>query len=94
MASWAGVVFLGLFCSVLAYQWWNWSLPQLGVTAHTNLLYGIPPIGVATGVLFLNEPLAPQLIVGGALILGGVMMANRAMTGSQQTRQQTEALTA
>lgn len=77
IASLGGVVFLGLFCSVLAYQWWNWSLPFLGVTAHTNLLYGIPPIGVATGILFLGEPLAPNLIWGGVFILGGVIVANR-----------------
>lgn len=87
VGSWVGVLFLGIFCSVLAYQWWNWSLPFLGVTAHTNLLYGIPPVGVATGMLFLGESLAPQLVLGGLLILGGVFLANRsAMRRPEGTR--------
>ncbi len=76
--SWAGVVFLGVFCSALAYHFWNRAIPALGVTATNNLLYGIPLVGVLTGVVFLDEPLTASVLIGGVLIICGLVLANRA----------------
>lgn len=77
MAAWAGVVFLGIFCSALGYHFWNQAIPVLGVTASNNLLYGLPLVGVITGVLALGEPLTPTISAGAVLILGGVLLAGR-----------------
>ena len=76
-AAWAGVAFLGIFCSALGYHFWNQAIPVLGVTASNNLLYGLPLVGVITGVLALGEPLTPAISAGAALILGGVLLAGR-----------------
>jgi drug/metabolite transporter (DMT)-like permease len=35
-------------------------------------------VGVASSVLVLGEPLSASLLVGGALALAGVLLANRA----------------
>lgn len=79
-AAWAGVAFLGIFCSALGYHFWNQAIPVLGVTASNNLLYGLPLVGVITGVLALGEPLTPAISAGAVLILGGVLLAGRYAT--------------
>lgn len=75
--AWVGVGFLGIFCSALGYHFWNQAIPVLGVTASNNLLYGLPLVGVITGVLALGEPLTPAISAGAVLILGGVLLAGR-----------------
>lgn len=75
--AWIGVAFLGIFCSALGYHFWNQAIPVLGVTASNNLLYGLPLVGVITGVLALGEPLTPAISAGAVQILGGVLLAGR-----------------
>lgn len=77
LAAWGGVAFLGIFCSALGYHFWNQAIPVLGVTASNNLLYGLPLIGVISGILALGEPLTPAITGGAVLILGGVLLAGR-----------------
>lgn len=77
LEAWAGVGFLGIFCSALGYHFWNQAIPVLGVTASNNLLYGLPLVGVVTGILALGEPLTPAIGGGAVLILGGVLLAGR-----------------
>ncbi|GEM_PF-6484856 len=47
---------LGVLCSAVAYLWWNQAIRVLGVTATSSLVYGIPLVGVAVGVLLPGEP--------------------------------------
>ncbi len=75
-AAWGGVVFLGVFCSALGYHFWNQAIPALGVTTTTNLLYTLPLVGVAGGILMLGEPLNAGLVGGGLMVLGGVCLAS------------------
>jgi drug/metabolite transporter (DMT)-like permease len=77
LVAWAGVAFLGVFCSALAYLCWNRALPELGVPFTNTLLYGIPLVGVLTGILALGEPLTTATMLGIVLIPGGVLLASR-----------------
>ncbi len=74
--GWVAVAFLGVGCSAVAYLWWNRALAVLGVTTTNSLIYGIPLVAVAAGVLWLDEPLTAEILIGGAMILGGVLLAN------------------
>lgn len=74
-AAWAQVAFLSLACSALAYDTWNRAVPALGPTAVNTLIYFIPLVGVVSGIIFLGEPLTETLLYGGALIMGGVVLA-------------------
>jgi drug/metabolite transporter (DMT)-like permease len=69
------VFYLGIFCSALAYVWWNRTLSVVGVTVTNSLIYCIPLVGVAAGVLMLGEPLTWWVAGGGVLIIGGVALA-------------------
>jgi drug/metabolite transporter (DMT)-like permease len=73
--AWAGVVFLGIFCSAIAYLFWNRALPELGIPTTNALLYGIPLVGVFTGIIALDEPLTANIVLGLILIPGGVLLA-------------------
>jgi len=70
-----GLAFLTVICSVVAYDFWNRAVPALGATRTNTLLYLVPLVGVVTGVLALDEPVTLQLFLGGALIFGGVLLA-------------------
>jgi len=70
------IVFLGVMCSALAYLWWNRALHVLGVTAVNSLIYAVPLVAVAAGVVVLGEPVTQNLVTGGLLIVGGVALAN------------------
>ncbi|MFZ1985660.1 MAG: DMT family transporter [Desulfatitalea sp.] len=74
-ATWGQVLFLGIVCSALGYDFWNRAVPVLGPRVINTLLYFIPLVGVAGGVLFLDEPLTPNLFFGGVLISCGVLLA-------------------
>ncbi len=76
LEAWAGVAFLGVVCSALAFHLWNQAIPALGVMMTNNLLNGIPLVGVVTGVIALGEPLTGNILLGGALIVGGVLLAS------------------
>ncbi len=76
----ASIVFLGVMCSALAYLWWNRALHVLGVTAVNSLIYAVPLVAVAAGVAVLGEPVTPNLVTGGLLIVGGVALANLRVT--------------
>jgi drug/metabolite transporter (DMT)-like permease len=70
------LAYLGVFCSALAYLWWNRAIGVLGVTTTNSLIYGIPLVGVAAGVVVLGEPLTVTVVAGGALIIAGVTGAS------------------
>ncbi len=70
------LAYLGVFCSALAYLWWNRAIRVLGVTTTNSLIYGIPLVGVAAGVVVLGEPLTATVVAGGALIIVGVTGAS------------------
>jgi drug/metabolite transporter (DMT)-like permease len=75
---WAGLAFLGLLGTALAFVWYYEGIRQLGA-ARTVVFNNLVPIfGVLLGWLVLGEPLSVSLIVGGAMALAGVFLVNRA----------------
>ena len=50
----------------------GWRLPGAAVG---SFLYLLPVIAVAAGYLILGEPITPWLVVGGAIMLAGVALA-------------------
>jgi len=74
-AAWFGVVFLGVLCSAVAYLLWNAALRVIGASSVNILIYGIPLVGVLTGVAALGEPFTARILGGGFLIVGGVTLA-------------------
>lgn len=70
------VVWLGLLGSGLAYLVFFGLLARRGAAGTAVVAYLLPVFGVTLGVLVLHEPLDPRLLVGLALIVGGIALVN------------------
>jgi drug/metabolite transporter (DMT)-like permease len=80
-SSAALVLYLGVVCTLFGYAAWNVGLRGLGPTRAVSYTYAIPALAVLMGAFFLDEPITVWLAVGGALILGGVALAQRSRAG-------------
>jgi drug/metabolite transporter (DMT)-like permease len=73
----AALVTLAVVCTALAYVLVYWLLAQLGATRSSMVTYLIAPFGVVYGALLLGEQIHGAALAGLALVLGGIVIANR-----------------
>lgn len=71
------VIFLGLFGTALAFVWYYEGVQTLGATRAGVFINLVPGWGVLLGALILDEKIATMALVGGAVIVGGVLLTNR-----------------
>lgn len=74
--TWIALIWLGVLGSGLAFVMAYYLIHEIGPTRTTMVTYLFPLGGVILGVLFLHEQLSWQLLVGGALIVGSLVVAN------------------
>ena len=77
--SWAALFGLGLISQLGGYLALTYALGHLPATAASISLLTQGPLTALLAALFLGEPLAGSQILGGALVLAGVGLANRKM---------------
>jgi len=71
--TWLSLLSLGVMCTAVAFQLWNWGLQELG-TYTSGVISNLEPlIGAILAVLVLGESVGPALCLGGALILGAAL---------------------
>jgi drug/metabolite transporter (DMT)-like permease len=70
------VAWLGLLGSGLAYLSYFRILQHWGATRTSLVAYLLPIYGIALGSLVLHEPIALSMLVGTALIIGGIVLVN------------------
>lgn len=83
--SWLGVIFLGVFCSGLAYIAWYDALKALPAAQTGAFLYIEPLVAVVVAFFVLGEALTPASLIGGVIILFGVWLVNRTSETIQGT---------
>jgi len=71
----AGIFYLALFPSVLAYIFWNHAVLKVGARRAGYFIYLMPVFGALLSFTFLNESFLPYHGVGIILILLGVYLA-------------------
>lgn len=69
------VLYLGVLATLLGYIGWNYGLRGLGPTRAVVYTYANPPLALLIGMLALGEELTPWLVVGAALVVGGIVVA-------------------
>ena len=74
----AGVLYIGLFASVLAFICWNKGVAIVGANAAGFTLHLLPVFGTLLAIVFLGESFQPFHAAGIATILTGVLVATRA----------------
>jgi drug/metabolite transporter (DMT)-like permease len=75
--GWSAVLFLGIFCSGLAYIFWYDALKAIPASQVGSFLYLEPIVAMGVAAVLLHEALIVAELFGGALILLGVWLVNR-----------------
>ncbi len=74
-------LFLVVFCSLLAYLVWNAVMGVLGPMLTNNYLYIQPLVTIIAAYFVLGEPIYTLTYVGCALIIGGLVLADKLKIG-------------
>ena len=77
LSGWAAVSFLGIFCSGLAYIYWNDALKIIPASQVGALLYIEPLFAVVVAAAVIGESITLGALLGGGIILFGVWMVTR-----------------
>jgi len=72
-----GLLFLGIFCSGIAYIFWYDALKSIPASQVGVFLYLEPFVAVIVAAFLLGESIILASLIGGILILIGVWMVNR-----------------
>ncbi|MDX6561955.1 MAG: hypothetical protein QOD65_1769 [Gaiellales bacterium] len=75
--GWVALVALGLGATLGGYVTWSIALRGLDASRAMSYLYLVPPLAVVIGALALGESVTGWLVLGGALVIGGVALARR-----------------
>ena len=75
--GWISMLFLGVFCSGLAYIFWYDALQTLAVAQTGAFLYLEPIVTVIVASIVLHEALLLASIIGGVTILVGIWLVNQ-----------------
>jgi drug/metabolite transporter (DMT)-like permease len=73
--DWTLVLYLGLICTLFAYNAWGLALRRLDASRAVAYLYGVPVLAVVIGALTLGESVTVWLALGAALVVGGGAVA-------------------
>ncbi len=77
LSAWMGILFLGIFCSGLAYLFWYSALQKKESGVIGIYLYLEPLVTLVGAYFLLNEEIHWITLTGGGMILIGVYMATR-----------------
>ena len=80
------VLFLGLASTLGAYLAWTKVLEAIGPARSAIYINGVPPLAVLIAALTLGETITPWFAAGGALLVAGVVLAQRGSGGLRLPR--------
>lgn len=73
--AWAWVVYLGVFPTAIAFTTWAFALNRTTAGRLGSTTYLVPPVAILLAWLVLNEVPPALAFAGGALCIGGVVVA-------------------
>ena len=73
--GWISLVFLAVFSTVISYVWFADGIRTIGAGKSALYVYLVPPFGIFSGWLLLDEKLGVPLLISFVLIVGGVALA-------------------
>ncbi|MFE4309305.1 EamA family transporter [Streptomyces sp. NPDC056517] len=72
--SWVALAYLIVFGSLIAFTAYAWLLQAAPLSLVATYAYVNPVVAVALGALVLNEALSWPIVLGGAIVVGGVCL--------------------
>lgn len=76
LPAWLAVAWLGVVGSGIAYLLFFRLIGAWGATRTSLVTYVMPIVGISLGVLILHERLDAAEVIGAALVIGGLVLAN------------------
>jgi drug/metabolite transporter (DMT)-like permease len=80
------LLYLGVLATLLGYVVWNVGLRALGPTRAVSYTNANSPLAITFGAVFLGETVTPWLLLGAALVVGGIVLAQRASAPGRRAR--------
>jgi len=77
LGVWLNLLYLGVFCSAIAYFCYMYALARLGPVLTSSFTNLIPFIGALGGLILLGEKLSWIQMSGGLAVVAGVFLVNR-----------------
>ena len=77
LSAWMGILFLGVFCSGLAYLFWYSALEKKDLKIVGMYLYLEPFVTLIGAYFLINEQVQRVSLMGGGMILLGVYLATK-----------------
>lgn len=74
--TWIALAWLGLIVSCVAALHWYRLIYEIGPSRASMITYMFPLVGVMLGIIFLDEKVTWQVLVGGLLVLAGIYIVN------------------
>lgn len=84
--TWVAFFWLGIVVSFIASVVWFRMIYDIGPSRASMMIYMFPLVGVLLGIIFLDEEVTWQIVVGGSFILASIYLVNaKKISKSQQT---------
>jgi drug/metabolite transporter (DMT)-like permease len=77
LGDWGWLAFLAFGCSTYAYTIWFYALGLMPASSLAPWVYLVPIASISWAAIVLGERVTPFLAIGGAMVLGGVILAER-----------------
>jgi drug/metabolite transporter (DMT)-like permease len=77
VSFWGAVLFLAVACTVFAFAVWFGALERMPAGRVVGFVYLVPMFAVTFSRFVLDEPVTPALVLGAAILIGGVWLVNR-----------------
>ena len=79
----ASLAYQGIIVAFASYLVWFWLIQVYPVSSISAFTFFTPIFGILLGGVLLREPLTVKLLIGGALVTGGMLLVNWPERGRQ-----------
>ena len=76
LLSWGSLIYLGVFGTAIGFSWYYKGIRDIGPTRAGVFINLVPVFALMLSWLILSESLKPSVVLGGAMVLAGVFLAN------------------
>lgn len=73
--GWLALAFLTVVCTVFGFLVWSWALKKTEAARLGAIVYLIPLVAILSEAITRRTPPSPGMIVGGAVLIAGVVIA-------------------
>ncbi len=85
-SHWIALAYLSLLCTIVGFWIWVLGLKHLPATSVASFVYLNPPLAAFFGWLLFNEEITKMFLLGSAVVLAGLYMAQLGTEGPRSSK--------